>query len=133
MWPSTDFWPRGNANGSRFATLFRFHLAYQPCRTMSPSKAMVLTARGPASRMCCHLGDWVKVFLLLWKAYMRCQGVNIPHKMPKPVGISIGKWLVTYYLRWLDCKAKEVDEHMLRQLGRQAVSQRDVSSVTPDR
>ena len=53
--------------------------------------------------------------------------------MHKPVEISIGKWLVTYYLRWLDCKVKEVDEHMLQQLGRQAVSQRDVSSVTPDR
>ena len=51
----------------------------------------------------------VKPFLLLWKAYMRCNGVEIPHKMARPYGLSIGRRLVSYYLKWPIDKIQAVD------------------------
>ena len=77
--------------------------------------------------------DRTKAFLLLWKSYLRCNDVDVPHKMSKPHGLAFGKWVVSYYLRWPDCKFQAVDDHIFRQLGRQVTSQRDISSLTPNR
>jgi len=72
----------------------------------------------------------VKPFLLLWKAYMRCNGVEIPHKMARPYGLSIGRRLVSYYLKWPIDKIQAVDSCVFNQLGRQLTSQRDMLSLT---
>ena len=74
--------------------------------------------------------DRVKPFLLLWKAYLRCNGVCIPNKMARPVGLSVCRWLVSYFLRWPIEKVQAVDTHIFGQLGRQLVSQRDMQCVT---
>ena len=75
----------------------------------------------------------VKPFLLLWKAYLKFHGLDIPHKMSRPSGAAVSKWVVAYYLRWPEAKINKVDQHIFQVLGRQASSRRDLSGLTSDR
>jgi hypothetical protein len=74
-------------------------------------------------------GDRCKGFLLLWKNYLKCNGVTIGSKMARLKSAAVSKWGVCYRLRWSPALVDEIDQIVFHQLGRQAATPADISSL----
>ena len=77
--------------------------------------------------------DRTKLFLLLWKSYLRGNQVTIPLKMARPRSAALAKWTICYKLRWSQTQVDEIDTLLFSQIGRQVATQHDVSSLVAPR
>ena len=78
-------------------------------------------------------GDRCKLFLMMWRTYLKAQGVVVPQKMARPASSAVAKWVVSYRLRWDASIIDEIDHQIFSQLGRQVVTTSDVSALAPAR
>jgi len=74
-------------------------------------------------------GSRCKLFLMMWKTYLKAQGVNVPQKMTRPFSAAISRWLVCYRLRWTKDQIDRVDSILFGQLQRQLITGGDVACL----
>ena len=78
-------------------------------------------------------GDRVKLFLLMYRNYMRGNGVRLSQKMSRPNSSAVAKWVICYRLRWSSEMVDHIDKCISSQLGRQACKAEDLAALDATR
>jgi len=74
-------------------------------------------------------GSRCKLFLLLFKSYMKGNKVVLPNRMTRPHSSAVAMWLVSYRLAWTDAMVEKVDRAIFTQLKKQACSNTDLAAL----
>ena len=78
-------------------------------------------------------GGRTKLFLSMWQTYLKHPGVTVASKLARPASAAISRWTVCYRLRWTQTMIDQTDSVVFHQLGRQALTNSDLSGLGPPR
>ena len=71
-------------------------------------------------------GERCKLFLMMWKSFLRSHKIVVPTRMARPTSAALAKWCACYRLRASQETVDEIDQLIFTQLGRQASTPADV-------
>ena len=74
-------------------------------------------------------GERVKLFLLLFRSYLKGNKVILSQRMTRPHSAAVAKWLICYRLRWPTEMVDYIDSHVFTSLGRQACNAADLAAL----
>ena len=74
-------------------------------------------------------GSRCKQFLLLFRSYVKGNGMVLPQKMARANSAAMATWVICYKLKWPAPMVDHVDRVIFSQLGRQACSTSDLAAV----
>ena len=106
---------------------FNLHTGYQgpwcfPKRWYSKEEEVPVSARHSRGHRC-------KLFLLLFRSYLRGNQVTLPRKVAPTHSSAVSKWVVSYKFHWTAEMIERVDSVIFTQLGRQANSTSDLDAI----
>ena len=74
-------------------------------------------------------GSRCKQFLLLFRSYLKGNGMVLPQKMARANSAAMATWVICYKLKWPAPMVDHVDRVIFSQLGRQACSTSGLAAV----